>query len=198
MAESAGVSGIAIASIFAGSILAVSGVKGWKVSLVTQDIISGKDPRSDPRIEQTALTVTAGGLVTDLFSGLNPFSILTGSPTSTGGSGSIPGSGSIGGGNAQNRALGKRMAAAVGWTGAQWEALDKLITAESGWSSTIMNLQGSGAAGIAQNIRGFGPGYQKGNAGQQIAWLINYIKARYHGSPIEAYNFWLSQSPHWY
>lgn len=88
-----GVSGMAIASIFAGSILAVSGIKGWKISLVTQDVISGKDPRSDPRIAQTALTVSAGGLVTDLFSGLNPFSILTGSPVSTSGNATVIGGG---------------------------------------------------------------------------------------------------------
>ena len=36
----------------------------------------------------------------------------------------------------------------------------------------------SDARGIAQRIEGWGPGYEPGNAGQQIAWMINYIKGR--------------------
>ncbi len=99
--------------------------------------------------------------------------------------------------NQANQSLGQQMAAAAGWTGGQWRALNSLIMGESGWNSTIMNAQGSGAAGIAQNIKGFGPGYEKGNAGQQISWLISYIRGRY-GTPEHAYAFWLSQSPHWY
>jgi hypothetical protein len=112
--------------------------------------------------------------------------------------GAFSGAGFHGGGsNAANRALGQQMAAAAGWTGAQWRALDTLIgTYESGWSSTIKN-PGSSASGIAQNIAGFGPGYQYGNAPQQIAWLINYIRSRY-GNPERALAFELSHTPHWY
>ena len=62
--------------------------------------------------------------------------------------------------------------------------------AESGWSATVTNPS-SGAAGIAQNISGFGPGYESGNAPQQIAWLLSYIKGRY-GDPVKAWAFHLA------
>jgi len=86
-----------------------------------------------------------------------------------------------GGSNAANIALADKMAAARGWTGAQITALNEVIARESGGSSTVVNAS-SGAAGIAQNISGFGPGYASGNAAQQIAWMLNYIASRY-GTP---------------
>ena len=95
-----------------------------------------------------------------------------------------------GGSNAANIALAKRMAAAAGWTGAEWTAMLAIIMQESGGSSTIKN-PGSSASGIAQNIAGFGPGYEYGNAAQQIAWMINYIRGRY-GDPISAEAFHLA------
>lgn len=62
MAESKGIPATAIAIIFAGGIFLWSGLKGWKLSLVTQDLISGKNPQNDPRVAQSALTVSPGGL----------------------------------------------------------------------------------------------------------------------------------------
>jgi len=82
------------------------------------------------------------------------------------------------------------MVAAAGWTGAQWIAFNNIVMAESGWSATIKNPT-STASGIAQNINGFGPGYQYGNAAQQIAWMIQYIRTRY-GDPIKAWQFHLA------
>lgn len=90
-----------------------------------------------------------------------------------------------GGSNQQNIALGSKMAGAYGWSGLQFLDLAALWTRESGWSSIAQNPS-SGAAGIAQNISGFSGGYQRGNAAQQIAWGLSYIKGRY-GSPAAAW-----------
>jgi hypothetical protein len=65
--RASGISGVAVAAVFAGGLLAWSGVKGWKISLVTQDILSGKDPKNDPRVASSALTVTPGGIFGGLF-----------------------------------------------------------------------------------------------------------------------------------
>jgi hypothetical protein len=188
-----GVSGAAIAAVFAGGLFLWSGVKGYRMSYVVQDILSGKDPSKDPRVPTTQLGVTPGGLFGGLLGGIH---LLGSSGAGSTTSGNIPGSGSLGGSQAQNQALGKRMAAAVGWTGAQWTAFNNLVMGESGWSSTIKNPTSS-ASGIAQNIQGFGPGYQSGNAGQQIAWMIHYIQQRY-GTPANAWAQWQARSPHWY
>lgn len=188
MAEGKGISATAIAIVFAGSILAYSGLKGWKLSFVTQDLLSGKNPQNDPRVQSSALTVTQGGLFGSILGSLNPINLLSSGDgvTSTGGA--------VSGTNAQNKALGQRMAAAVGWTGAQWIAFNNVIMAESGWNATIANPT-SNARGIGQNIQGWGPNYQPGNAAQQIAWTINYIQTRY-GTPAAAWAH--EQQFHWY
>jgi len=188
MAETQGISAPAVAVIFAGGLLAWSGVKGYKLSYVTQDLISGKDPAQDPRVQSSALTVSPGGIFGGFVGGLLGIGSSSSSSTvsSTGGS--------VGGTAAQNKALGQKMTAAVGWTGAQWTAFNNIVMAESGWSATVTN-PGSGAAGIAQKISGFGSGYQSGNAPQQIAWMIQYIQQRY-GDPINAWNFHLAHN--WY
>ena len=80
------------------------------------------------------------------------------------------------------------MAAAYGWsTGDEWTALNNIVMAESGWDDEAAN-PASDARGIAQNISGWGPGYEAGNAAEQIAWLLSYIKSRY-GDPINAWIF---------
>jgi hypothetical protein len=65
-----GISGVAVVAVFAGGILAWSGVKGWKLSFVTQDILSGKDPKNDPRIASSALTVSPEGIFGGLLGSL--------------------------------------------------------------------------------------------------------------------------------
>lgn len=88
--------------------------------------------------------------------------------------------------NAANKTLAQQKAAKLGWdSGAEWTALNNVVMSESGWSSTVQNPNGT-AAGIAQNIHGFSDSYQKGNADQQIDWLLSYIKSRY-GDPIAAW-----------
>ena len=86
-----------------------------------------------------------------------------------------------------NAALGQRLAASYGWgAGAKWTCLDELWTRESGWSSTAAN-PASDARGIAQNISGWSAAYSYGNAGQQIAWGLAYVRGRY-GDPCAAWN----------
>lgn len=178
-----GISGIGIAVLFAGGILVWSGVKGYSVSHVFRDVIAGKKPTQG----QPDYPVTIGGIFT---------SLLHGGGGSSGGSGSVTSSGGqVAQSNAANKKLGQKMAAAMGWgSGDQWTALNNIVMSESGWSSTIKN-PGSNASGIAQNIAGFGPGYESGNAPQQIAWLLRYIKQRYK-TPVDAWNFHLAHG--WY
>lgn len=186
--DSGGISGIGIAAIFAGGVLLWSGIKGYSASGVFRDLISGKQPSN----LQQVTPVTAGGLFGDIASAFSPAKLLSAVPP-----GSVtPSGGQVAQSNAANKALGQKMAAAAGWTGSEWIALNNLIMGESGWSSTIKNPTSS-ASGIAQNIQGFGPGYQSGNAPQQIAWLIQYIKGRY-GTPSNAWAQWQARSPHWY
>ena len=113
----------------------------------------------------------------------------------------------------------RAVAATHGWgSGGQWNALTHLINGESGGNPTIRNA-GSGALGIAQALghgtscsagtlgNQYGPQYglscaqarkaNSGDATQQTRWMLGYIKARY-GTPVNAWNTWLSRSPHWY
>lgn len=190
MAESGGISGVGVAAVFAGGLLVWSGIKGYRVSALTRDIISGQNPSA----LKSELPVTVGGL----FSGLLPWNSGGTGPGSGGKPGSnavTPTGGQVPQSNAANKALGQRMAGSFGWSsGAEWIALNNIVMAESGWSSTIANPT-SNARGIAQNINGWGPGYQYGNAPQQIAWLLHYIKTRY-GDPITAWQFHLAHG--WY
>ena len=182
-----GISGVGVAALFAGGILVWSGVKGTAVSGTFRDLISGKNPS---KLQQTN-PVSASGIFGGLFSGLGG-GLLGGSTKLLS---AVPSTAGVSGTNAQNKALAQKMAAAYGWnTGQEWYAINWLAMMESGWSDTIVNPGGT-AAGIAQNINGFGPGYQSGNAPQQIAWFFNYIKTRY-GDPINAMRF--HQANGWY
>ena len=96
-------------------------------------------------------------------------------------------------------ALGRSMAAQMGWVGAQWEALYQLWQHESGWNPNAQNPT-STAYGIAQflNSTWAGTGFAKSSDPQvQIAAGLNYIRSGY-GSPLQAWSAWLSRSPHWY
>ncbi len=98
-----------------------------------------------------------------------------------------------------NVALGKKMAAAYGWTGGQWNALYRLWSNESGWRSTAQNPTSS-AFGIAQFLDSTwaGTGYHKSSDPRiQIAAGLQYIHQRYR-TPASALSFWMRQTPHWY
>ncbi len=161
------VDGPALAAITAGALLAFAGIKGYSIPQAAQDIIRGRAPSGPP---VTPITGTAG---------------------STGpGSGTPPGLPSAGGGSPDaNRALGRMMAAAYGWTGDDWACLESGWEEESGWSATAANVPSdpyNHAYGIPQSNPGTkmaaaGPDW-KTNAATQIKWGLSYIRARY-GSP---------------
>jgi hypothetical protein len=187
-----GISGAGIAALFVGGVFAYAAVKGFSISQTAQSIISGKNPQN----LQGTNSVTANGLLSGVFSGVPIIGGLLGNSGGGSSGGNVQSTGgAVAQSNSANKALGQRMASAVGWgSGAQWTALNNIVMAESGWSSTIKNPT-STASGIAQNIRGFGPGYESGNAPQQIAWLLNYIKNTYQ-TPEQAWAFHLAHG--WY
>jgi hypothetical protein len=98
-----------------------------------------------------------------------------------------------------NVALGKKMAAQVGWGGGgYWDALYKLWMAESGWDHLAENPN-SGAYGIPQSLpaskmRSAGADYRT-NPKTQIEWGLEYIKDRY-GGPVRAWKW--HQNHNWY
>jgi hypothetical protein len=100
-----------------------------------------------------------------------------------------------------NVALGQQLAAQLyGWTGAQWRALYDLWNNESGWNATADNPT-STAFGIPQFLsstaRAYGLAPGDTNPNNQIVAGLRYIKDAY-GNPLNAWNAWLSRSPHWY
>jgi hypothetical protein len=102
-------------------------------------------------------------------------------------------SGPGGGAPAANAALAKQMMPA--WaSGAEWAAWNAVAMMESGWNAHAANPTSS-ARGIAQNISGWGPGYQEDNPASQISWMISYIRSRY-GDPIGALAH--ENAYHWY
>lgn len=165
------VTGTSLAALAAGSALLWGAVTGNSVLSIAQGVVKGQKPPAVPAGSQATAAVASGG-------------------------GTVaPVGGSVSGSNAANQALGRSMAALYGWgTGAEWTALNDVVMEESGWNASIKNPS-SDASGIAQNINGFGPGYEEGNAPQQIAWLLNYIKQRY-GDPIAAQQFHVANG--WY
>lgn len=110
----------------------------------------------------------------------------------------ITGGGGGGGGTSgANQALGKRMMLAAGFASSEWPSLKALWQGESGWNENAVNPS-SGAGGIPQALPAskMGAGWQ-GNAAQQIAWGLGYIKGTY-GTPSNALAKWQARSPHWY
>lgn len=170
----AGLDGIALGCIAAGAVLTYAGIRGKSIPSLVQGFVQGTSPAAATSANQISTTSS------DTSSGSGTVTATGGEPSGT---------------NAANQALGRLMAAPYGWsTGSEWTALNNVVMAESGWSDTVVN-ESSGAAGIAQNISGFGPGYESGNAPEQIAWLLSYIKSRY-GNPEAAWAH--EQSYGWY
>ena len=159
-----------------GGILVYAGIRGYSVLAVVQNLIVGKP-------------------ITDGVSVTNPLSTDT-QPVDP-----IPAVSGIG---SSSRAIGKQLAANMGWTGTQWTALETLWTKESGWNRKAKN-KSSGAYGIPQALphtkmpKTAWPESAGGqsDATSQIQWGLNYIKQRY-GTPVLALAFWNRQKPHWY
>lgn len=87
-----------------------------------------------------------------------------------------------------------------GWTISELQSLINLWNGESGWNPSATNAS-SGAYGIPQSLpankmASAGPDWMT-NPATQIRWGMQYIKDAY-GSPSNAWQTWLSRSPHWY
>ena len=106
-----------------------------------------------------------------------------------GGGGPAPATGPV---QEQVRAI----ANSFGWgQGAQWDALVRLVQGESSWNPNARNSRSS-AAGLFQKLQSVNGPVESSVAGQ-AQWGLGYIKSKY-GSPVNAYNTWLSRNPHWY
>ncbi|MDO5504105.1 MAG: hypothetical protein Q4G67_13105 [Actinomycetia bacterium] len=82
----------------------------------------------------------------------------------------------------------------------QWGCLESLWMGESDWRWWVANPT-SGAYGIPQSLPAekmaeMGDDWET-NPVTQIRWGLDYIKKSY-GTPCGAWEFWQSQSPHWY
>lgn len=100
-------------------------------------------------------------------------------------------------GGSDNKALGKTMAAARGWTGSEWICLLNLWDRESHWNNLAQNPI-STAFGIAQFLDSTwaGTGYKKtSDPAIQIQAGLTYVGNRY-GSPCGAWQH--SESIGWY
>ncbi|AEK09942.1 tail length tape measure protein [Mycobacterium phage Rey] len=106
-----------------------------------------------------------------------------------------------GGGSSETRKSVYKAFLEAGFPNSEWNALDKLLAGESSWDPTISNKD-SGAFGLFQFLGhendqyGALGGYSR-DPYQQATAGMRYIKDRY-GTPSNAYNKWLSRSPHWY
>jgi hypothetical protein len=177
------VNGVALGAVAAGAVFVYASAKGKSVLSSVQAIVAGNSPSTAAAANTITAPAVAGA------GGAAAAGAAAGAGvTATGGSPS-------GGSDAANEALGRLMAAAYGWgAGAEWTALNNIVMSESGWDANAANPT-SDARGIAQNINGWSASYQAGNASQQIAWLLSYIKGRY-GDPINAWAFHLANG--WY
>jgi hypothetical protein len=172
MARNSGISGVAVGAVLAGGLLVYVAVKNESISSAIKAVaLTGRAP----------VAASTGPVTTEPPTG-----------TSGGGAGETIQSGS-------NKALGKLMAGAYGWSfGAQWDALDKLWSRESGWRNTAKNP--SGAYGIPQALPESKlpfAGQQRGGSipAVQIGWGLKYIKETY-GDPITAWAH--EESAGWY
>lgn len=178
MASRAGLSGLALAEIAAGVLLAWSGIQNQSLTDTLKPLLSGKAPTPGP----------AG----------DPGSSQ---PAGTGANAAAGDTSAHSQSAAQNQAIAKLsvIASHPAWaTGQEWADWVSLWNQESGWNNLALNPS-SGAFGIAQALghgaAGTGGKYgnqypsvaaNDGNALAQIQWGIGYIAQRY-GSPSAAW-----------
>lgn len=199
----AGVNGLALSAVAAGSLFLYAAVKGKTVLGSVQAMVKGQPPSTAPAAAAASLSGSYG-------SSPSVDSLATGGSAVT--DHTVP----AGYGSAQ-QAL-QSAAKAYGWdTGTQWQALQSLELGEGGFNPQAVNSD-SGAYGLAQALGhgdantagtaaneygGFGltdaqaRAANSGDAGAQALWMANYIAATY-GDPASAYKAWLSRNPHWY
>jgi hypothetical protein len=81
----------------------------------------------------------------------------------------------------------------------QWPMVEQLINGESGWNPYAIN-KSSGACGLFQSLpcsKVLSVAGNLDNIDGQVRWGVDYIR-RVYGTPANAYEKWLSRSPHWY
>jgi hypothetical protein len=162
----------------AGSLLLYSGIRGKGYLSALRGLLHGQAPS----------TAAAA----------NPITQEASTPAASSGASTSPGNtGAASASAAANQATARLLAVSMGhpdWiVGQQWQDWLALWNQESSWEDEANPT--SDARGIAQNINGYGPGYEQGNLPQQIAWGISYIAQRY-GSPSAA---WVhEESNGWY
>jgi len=137
------VSGLAVFYATAGGVLLWSGIKGQTIAQTVRAVASGSQGMLAAQGPETIGTpVLTNSTVGETANG----SPLVGTVTP----GSKTAQGNTTAGAAANRALGRVLAAAYGWTGQDWTALDYgWGTLESSWNNDATNPS-SGAFGIAQ------------------------------------------------
>jgi hypothetical protein len=166
------IKGASVAYCAVGGIVLYSGIKGSTISDTFKAVIKGN------------LNVTDTETI--------------GVPATTGTAGAAGDTGASNATAAENQALAKTLATQMGYaswtTGQAWADWASLWNQESGWNIDAANPTSS-ARGIAQNINGYGPDYEQGNATSQITWGINYIASRY-GNPVLAWAH--EQANNWY
>ena len=116
-----------------------------------------------------------------------------------GGNGKAPAANYNGGSDALHNTVYKAFIAA-GFPNDQWPDMVNLINGESSWNPKAKNPS-STAYGLGQFLDSTWAivgGTKTSNAAEQARLMMAYIAATYHGSPSEAYNTWLSRTPHWY
>lgn len=185
MASRGGLSALALAEMAGGVVLAWSGIENASIAATLTSLLKGQKPAAQTGTEQVVPDVT--GAAADV------------AEPAGGTAGEAPG-GSLTA--AQNKILGRTMAAAYGWaTGNNWAYLESGWEEESGWSDTAQNGTWPGAYGIPQANPGTKlpkSGWPKAEGGSssasaQIAWGLAYIKATY-GAPVNVPN-WSANGP---
>lgn len=190
----AGVNGLALSAIAAGSLFAYAGIRGYSVLLAVKDLIAGTSPDAG---QVPALIGATDQQVT--------VNQTSGTDTAVGfASGGAAPAGTAK--NIQNYGLAQMVASTYGWAGGrQWAALTQVINRESGGDPNARNS--SGAYGIAQALGhgtattagtaaneygGYGVpdatarGANSGDARDQLIWMMAYIAAVY-GNPVNAW-----------
>lgn len=177
----------------AGIVLVYSGLKGKGLSTTFKDLLTGKNPQSDPQATPIGGVGTNWGSVASAGSAAAARGIIgSASPGDTSAHSQTA---------VQNQQLAQRLIPKSWRTGQQWQDLLSLWNQESGWSNTAENA--SGAYGIAQALPNTKyplaarPPSEGGQANPtaQILWGIAYIKSRY-GNPSNAWAHELANS--WY
>lgn len=190
MASRGGLSGLALAEIAAGVILAWSGIENASLTGTVGSLLGGKKPASDTGSEPItppapAAAASSGGGST----------VVAGQP---------PSASTVAG----YKAYAVTLLAAHGWAG-QWSAFNNIVEGESGWNPQAKNPS-SGAYGIAQalghgtastaaadgenNYGNFGTPdsvCKEANGGSgtaQLEWMCNYIAETYR-SPNAAWAY---------